>query len=169
MAKNAWWIEFPQMERETLVAIRKALDGAYRDFSRSYGGMIEAVFEPLLHFLVWFEVSTAPVSPPPSVPVIVHAPKVRISRAASVHTTRESMKVPNMAVTPCRTVLVTHAEARTNCTVRQGGIFGHGGRGLLVARGKKDAPKCVSTQSRRVTSRQPSHPHASTNTACSIA
>ena len=55
MAKNAWWIEFPQMERETLVAIRKALDGAYRDFSRSYGGMIEAVFEPLLHFLVWFE------------------------------------------------------------------------------------------------------------------
>ena len=55
MAKNAWWIEFPQMERETLVALRKALDGAYRDFSRSYGDVIEAVFEPLLYFLVWFE------------------------------------------------------------------------------------------------------------------
>lgn len=55
MASKAWWIEFPQMERESLVALRKALDGAYREFSRSYGELIEIFFEPLLKFLVWFE------------------------------------------------------------------------------------------------------------------
>ena len=55
MASKAWWIEFPQMERESLVALRKALDGAYREFSRSYGELIETFFEPLLKFLVWFE------------------------------------------------------------------------------------------------------------------
>ncbi len=144
---------------------------AYLGKARDAGEIatVTMYWPPVIELWKLAEVSTAPVSPPPSVPVIAHAPKLRISRAASVHTTRESMKVPNMAVTPCRTVLVTHAEARTNCTVRQGGIFGLGGRGLLVARGKKDAPKCVSTQSRRVTSRQPSHPHASTNTACLIA
>jgi glycine betaine/proline transport system permease protein len=55
MADNAWWVTFPQMERETLVGFRKALDGTYRNFSRSYGDAIEAFFEPLLFFLVWFE------------------------------------------------------------------------------------------------------------------
>ena len=55
MADTSWWVTFPQMERETLVGFRKALDGAYRDFSRSYGDAIEAFFEPLLFFLVWFE------------------------------------------------------------------------------------------------------------------
>jgi len=49
MASKAWWIEFPQMERESLVALRKALDGAYREFSRSYGELIETFFEPLLN------------------------------------------------------------------------------------------------------------------------
>ncbi|CCQ73282.1 proline/glycine betaine ABC transporter permease [Magnetospira sp. QH-2] len=43
------------MERSSLVAIRKALDGAYRDFSRSYGEAIEGFFDPLLHFLIGFE------------------------------------------------------------------------------------------------------------------
>ncbi len=47
--------DFPEMDRATLVAIRKALDGAYREFSRSYGDAIEAFFDPLLYFLVWFE------------------------------------------------------------------------------------------------------------------
>jgi len=55
MAEASWLTDFPEMDRATLVAIRKALDGAYRDFSRSYGDVIEAVFDPLLHFLVWFE------------------------------------------------------------------------------------------------------------------
>lgn len=47
--------EFPQLNRETLVAIRRSLDGSYREFSRTHGEAIEAVFEPLLFFLVWFE------------------------------------------------------------------------------------------------------------------
>jgi len=55
MAEASWMTDFPAMDRATLVAIRKALDGAYRDFSRSYGDMIEAFFDPLLYFLVWFE------------------------------------------------------------------------------------------------------------------
>ena len=49
------WTEFPELSRETLVNIRKALDQSYRSFSREYGENIEALFEPLLHFLIWFE------------------------------------------------------------------------------------------------------------------
>ncbi len=55
MAEASWATEFPAMDRATLVAIRKAMDGAYREFSRSYGDVIEAFFDPLLYFLVWFE------------------------------------------------------------------------------------------------------------------
>ncbi len=55
MAAKNWLTEFPEMERADLIAIRKALDGAYRDFSRSYGDIIESIFDPLLYFLVWFE------------------------------------------------------------------------------------------------------------------
>lgn len=55
MADSSWLMQFPQMERTDLVALRKALDGAYRDFSRSYGDAIEGFFYPLLKFLVWFE------------------------------------------------------------------------------------------------------------------
>jgi len=55
MAAESWLSEFPEMERADLVAIRKGLDAAYRDFSRSYGEVIESLFDPLLYFLVWFE------------------------------------------------------------------------------------------------------------------
>lgn len=51
----SWLTEFPAMERTDLVALRRALDGAYRTFSRAYGEGIENFFSPLLHFLVWFE------------------------------------------------------------------------------------------------------------------
>lgn len=47
--------EFPDMERSDLIALRKSLDGAYREFSREYGDLIESFFDPLLSFLVWFE------------------------------------------------------------------------------------------------------------------
>ncbi|USE39738.1 proline/glycine betaine ABC transporter permease [Endozoicomonas sp. SCSIO W0465] len=47
--------EFPEMERGDLITIRKTLDGAYREFSREYGDLIESFFDPLLSFLVWFE------------------------------------------------------------------------------------------------------------------
>ena len=55
MANSNWLTEFPELERPSLVAMRKFLDGAYRDFSRTYGDAIEQVFDPLLYFLVWFE------------------------------------------------------------------------------------------------------------------
>ncbi|MES9965385.1 MAG: proline/glycine betaine ABC transporter permease [Candidatus Sedimenticola sp. 20ELBAFRAG] len=55
MSKADWLTEFPQMDRGDLVAIRKYLDTAYRDFSRSYGDIIESIFDPLLSFLIWFE------------------------------------------------------------------------------------------------------------------
>jgi glycine betaine/proline transport system permease protein len=55
MAEHSWLTDFPAMDRSDLVAIRKTLDGAYRNFSREYGDMIEGFFDPLLSFLIWFE------------------------------------------------------------------------------------------------------------------
>ncbi len=55
MAEQSWLQEFPKMDRADLIAIRKTLDGAYRDFSREFGDSIEVFFDPLLNFLVWFE------------------------------------------------------------------------------------------------------------------
>ncbi len=55
MAESNWLLEFPEMDRADLLSIRKALDGAYKEFSRSYGDVIESIFDPLLYFLVWFE------------------------------------------------------------------------------------------------------------------
>ena len=55
MAEKSWLQEFPKMDRSDLITIRKSLDGAYRDFSREFGDTIEAFFDPLLSFLVWFE------------------------------------------------------------------------------------------------------------------
>ena len=55
MADSSWLTTFPEMDRADLVAMRKALDGAYREFSRNYGDIIEGFFDPLLYFLVWFE------------------------------------------------------------------------------------------------------------------
>ena len=47
--------EFPELSRETLRFIKKGFDASYRAFSREYGDAIEAVFDPVLYFLVWFE------------------------------------------------------------------------------------------------------------------
>lgn len=55
MAEKSWLTDIPELERSSLLAIRKTLDGAYRDFSREYGDSIEAFFDPLLSFLIWFE------------------------------------------------------------------------------------------------------------------
>jgi len=55
MAESNWLTEVPQLDRSALRDIRKTLDTAYRDFSREYGDSIEALFDPLLSFLVWFE------------------------------------------------------------------------------------------------------------------
>ncbi|CAM4207916.1 ABC transporter permease [Vibrio astriarenae] len=55
MADSSWLTSFPEMERSTMRTIRKTLDGAYKDFSREYGDLIESIFDPLLSFLIWFE------------------------------------------------------------------------------------------------------------------
>lgn len=55
MSDASWFTKFPQMERADLLTIRKTLDGAYRNFSREYGEVIESMFDPMLSFLVWFE------------------------------------------------------------------------------------------------------------------
>ena len=41
------------MDRTALMEMRKGIDFAFRDFSRTYGDGIEAFFDPLLYFLVW--------------------------------------------------------------------------------------------------------------------
>ena len=43
------------MSKSGLRLFKKTVDGAYRNFSREYGDAIEAVFDPVLYFLVWFE------------------------------------------------------------------------------------------------------------------
>ena len=49
------FLTFPEMSKESLRMFRKSVDGAYRNFSREYGDTIEAVFDPVLYFVVWFE------------------------------------------------------------------------------------------------------------------
>jgi len=55
MSDSSWLSDIPQLDRHQLLDIRKTLDGAYRSFSREYGDSIEAFFDPLLTFLIWFE------------------------------------------------------------------------------------------------------------------
>lgn len=55
MSDTSWLTEIPQLDRESLLGIRKTMDGAYKNFSREYGDVIEAFFDPLLSFLIWFE------------------------------------------------------------------------------------------------------------------
>ncbi|KQT54137.1 ABC transporter permease [Aureimonas sp. Leaf454] len=50
-----WLTSFPALERGTLRDAARAIDGQYRQFSRAWGDTIEALFRPLLDFLLWFE------------------------------------------------------------------------------------------------------------------
>ncbi len=50
-----FFTEFPTLGRVNLRDLKKAIDLAFRDFSRSYGEDIENFFDPLLQFLVWLE------------------------------------------------------------------------------------------------------------------
>ena len=52
---DGWLWEFPPLDRASLRILKKSFDSGYRAFSRSYGDAIEGFFDPLLHFLVWFE------------------------------------------------------------------------------------------------------------------
>jgi glycine betaine/proline transport system permease protein len=50
-----WLVEFPEIKRSVLREGTRAIDMAYKGFSRSWGDSIEAAFRPLLDFLLWFE------------------------------------------------------------------------------------------------------------------
>lgn len=47
--------EFPSIGRRDLAEMKKAIDEAFKGFSRTYGEALENFFDPLLRFLVWFE------------------------------------------------------------------------------------------------------------------
>ena len=83
MADSSWFITFPAMDRADLVALRKMLDGVYRDFSRTYGDAIEGFFEPLLYFLVWFE-KLLLTAPWPVVLAVLLALTLAASRSAKL-------------------------------------------------------------------------------------
>lgn len=55
MTDSSWLFEFPEMGKDSLRELKRAVDLGYRGFSRTYGEAIEGFFEPLLTFLVWFE------------------------------------------------------------------------------------------------------------------
>jgi len=55
MADTNWSAEFPAMDPDSLRAVNRAIDEAYRAFTRAYGAAIEDAFTPLLRFMVWFE------------------------------------------------------------------------------------------------------------------
>ena len=55
MNLSEFLIAFPEMSKEGLRAFKKTIDSAYRGFSREYGDAIEAVFDPVLYFLVNLE------------------------------------------------------------------------------------------------------------------
>lgn len=51
----SWFYEFPQLSDEALRDLRKVIDDGFREFTRSWGGTFETIFEPLRQFLVQSE------------------------------------------------------------------------------------------------------------------
>jgi glycine betaine/proline transport system permease protein len=51
----SWLDQFPAMDAERLSALRRAIDTAFRDFTRQYGQALENFFEPLRDFLIFSE------------------------------------------------------------------------------------------------------------------
>lgn len=52
---SAWLDAFPAFGTETLSALRRAIDGTFRTFTREYGEALENFFEPLRQFLLMSE------------------------------------------------------------------------------------------------------------------
>ena len=50
-----FFTEFPELGRGDLRDFKKAIDAGFRSFSRAYGDELEAFFDPLLQFMIWFE------------------------------------------------------------------------------------------------------------------
>lgn len=55
MSGKTWLEEFPTMGAEGLSALRRAIDGSFRSFSREYGEAFERLFDPLRDFLLFSE------------------------------------------------------------------------------------------------------------------
>lgn len=51
----SWLTEFPHMNDDSLRALKKGIDGGFRDFTREYGEVIELFFEPVRWFLIYSE------------------------------------------------------------------------------------------------------------------
>ena len=51
----SWLEDFPALGAETLSALRRAIDGAFRSFTREYGEVLERLFDPLREFLLFSE------------------------------------------------------------------------------------------------------------------
>ncbi len=51
----SWLDDFPALGAETLSALRRAIDGAFRGFTREYGEVLERLFDPLREFLLFSE------------------------------------------------------------------------------------------------------------------
>ncbi len=49
---SEWFKTFPSMGADDLSALRRAIDGAFRGFSREYGEAVENLFNPLREFLI---------------------------------------------------------------------------------------------------------------------
>jgi len=50
-----WLFEFPQINSDTLLAVKRTIDGSFKMFTRAYGASIEAFFYPLQQALIFFE------------------------------------------------------------------------------------------------------------------
>lgn len=50
-----WLTSFPQLKNAWLRDIQRVIDDGFREFTRSYGDLIEGLFSPLQHLLIWFE------------------------------------------------------------------------------------------------------------------
>jgi len=51
----SWLEHFPAMDTDRLSALRRAIDTAFRDFTRQHGQALENFFEPLRDFLIFSE------------------------------------------------------------------------------------------------------------------
>ena len=47
--------KFPEMNNKDFREMKKGIDASYKDFAREWGDLIDAIFEPLLKMLVFFE------------------------------------------------------------------------------------------------------------------
>jgi glycine betaine/proline transport system permease protein len=52
---QSFFTEFPEMPNAAFREMKKGIDAGYKDFAREWGDTIDAIFDPLLSMLVFFE------------------------------------------------------------------------------------------------------------------